>query len=257
MEKKDLKKTKRKEELLDKLEPYLKGGFSLRKSCIKAKVSRSDIYDYMAEDQYFANKIDNFRDYWLTIVSTMDKKGKRLHSYMSKANGWPDFLFFYHNFKTNYWTPKNRGGVFVLTYKEWEKIKTKTDAFYNRFTDEQIDKFNLETEKQFEQQDNREPSRKDETVGYVYLLKSINLYKIGKTKNIAARIGQYKTENPFGSKLIKKWKTKNYSKLEQILLKICKSRKLHGEWSRLDGKMINRLLVAGDKFIKEENEPNF
>lgn len=56
-------KAQRKEDLLQKLEPYLKSGLSVNKALSQSKVFNSEFYKYMAEDRLFGEKVALFRQY--------------------------------------------------------------------------------------------------------------------------------------------------------------------------------------------------
>ena len=49
--------------LAQKLEPYLKMGFSMRKACESARVVRNTVKKYMEQDDVFCSKITSFRNY--------------------------------------------------------------------------------------------------------------------------------------------------------------------------------------------------
>ena len=75
--------------------------------------------------------------------------------------------------------------------------------------------------------------------GYIYVIKSNNLFKIGRTKNIKERIKDYKTQNPFEIEVIFKKKVNDYVKAENKLLEKFKNKKKKGEWFELTEKDIN------------------
>ena len=52
-----------KKQMVQKLEPYLKSGLSIRKAVIEAKIPRSTFYDLMAKDKEFSDQIDRFRQF--------------------------------------------------------------------------------------------------------------------------------------------------------------------------------------------------
>ena len=70
--------------------------------------------------------------------------------------------------------------------------------------------------------------------GFIYLIKSNNLYKIGKAKNPRERINGYKTQNPFGIELIFQKEVNNYSQTEKRLLEKFKDKQVKGEWFKLN-----------------------
>lgn len=77
-------KTKRKEDLLRKLEPYLKSGLSVNKSLKEAKIFSSEFYKYMADDKFFGEKIEKFRQYTSILVNSV--LVNHLHSIIRKQN---------------------------------------------------------------------------------------------------------------------------------------------------------------------------
>ena len=86
-------------------------------------------------------------------------------------------------------------------------------------------------------------------VGFIYLIKSLNLYKIGRAKT-EKRIETYRTENPHGLKLITMVKVNDYVGVEKILLEKYKSKNFKGEWFKLvssDIKEIKELLKNYEK----------
>ena len=72
------------------------------------------------------------------------------------------------------------------------------------------------------------------TRGFIYILKSKNLYKIGRAKYPNDRIKTYTTENPFGIKIILLKEVKNYIQTEVDLLKKFKDKHFKGEWFKLN-----------------------
>lgn len=89
----------------------------------------------------------------------------------------------------------------------------------------------------------KELKKKTEPIkGFIYLLKSKNLYKIGRAKNPKSRIRTYRTENPFGIKVILQKKVDDYIKVENMLLKKFKEKLVNGkEWFKLNNKDIKEI----------------
>lgn len=52
-----------KKEMLQKVEPYLRSGLSIRKSLKEAGVSRASFYNIMDRDDTFKNKVDQYRQF--------------------------------------------------------------------------------------------------------------------------------------------------------------------------------------------------
>ena len=85
--------------------------------------------------------------------------------------------------------------------------------------------------------------------GYVYLIESQGVYKIGITKQIKERVNRYTTENPFPVKLILSYKVENCLEKEEYLLSKFKDKNIHGEWFKLS--------QADVKFIQEDLEAGY
>jgi hypothetical protein len=88
--------------------------------------------------------------------------------------------------------------------------------------------------------------------GYVYILKSKGLYKIGSTKNISQRLHAYDFSNP-DFRLIFHIKVYNHTRLEKSLHYIFYKKRVFGEWSKLTPGCIKKIkhlcsfeVVSGD-----------
>jgi len=80
----------------------------------------------------------------------------------------------------------------------------------------------------------RKKAKLKDSKGVIYLLKSIDLYKIGRTKNFKKRFRTYKTENPHGVRLIFKKETLDCQRIEKMLLEKFKDKQVRGEWFKLN-----------------------
>ena len=75
--------------------------------------------------------------------------------------------------------------------------------------------------------------------GYIYLVKSNGLYKIGRAKYPRDRIKTYQTENPFGIEIILVKEVDDYIGKETELLEKFKEKRIRGkEWFELNQKDI-------------------
>ncbi len=73
-----------------------------------------------------------------------------------------------------------------------------------------------------------------DTSGYIYMVLSENLYKIGCSKYPTKRIDKYHTQNPHPVKLVLLAKVEEYRLVERTVLSMFKSKKHQGEWFGLD-----------------------
>ncbi len=58
-----------KNEIVQKLEPYLKSGMTLRKACYEANIPKSTVYDLKEKDIEFSDKIERFQQHISILVS--------------------------------------------------------------------------------------------------------------------------------------------------------------------------------------------
>lgn len=77
-----------KNEMLRKLEPYLKSGLSLRKSIIEAGIASTTFYKYKSEDPTFRSKIEHFQQYLPVLFNSSIVK--HLHSIVRKQAGYKE-----------------------------------------------------------------------------------------------------------------------------------------------------------------------
>jgi hypothetical protein len=84
------------------------------------------------------------------------------------------------------------------------------------------------------QQSAEEKKKQRAVEGYVYIIKSAGIYKIGRCKSTKSRFKTYKTENPHPIKIILQEKVSDYMGVEDHLLGMFKDKKVRGEWFKLD-----------------------
>jgi predicted DNA-binding protein YlxM (UPF0122 family) len=70
--------------IVQKLEPYLKAGLSLRKACFQAQVSRSTVYYLIGKDEWFLNQINLFRQYLSVLLTS--SIARQLYDIVQKQN---------------------------------------------------------------------------------------------------------------------------------------------------------------------------
>ena len=78
-------------------------------------------------------------------------------------------------------------------------------------------------------------------IGYVYLIKLGDSYKIGITKNTEERFKQFEFM-PFELKIIKTAKVKEYDKVEKFLHEQYSSKRIKGEWFNLSQEDIQNII---------------
>lgn len=80
-----------------------------------------------------------------------------------------------------------------------------------------------------------------EARGWVYILKSEGLYKIGRTLNPKQRIKSYRTQNPYGTEVVIMERVEEYLRTEAAMLRMFEGKKVKGEWFRLTRHDIEEL----------------
>jgi hypothetical protein len=86
------------------------------------------------------------------------------------------------------------------------------------------------------------PKRNFTTNGYVYILKSGEHFKIGKSINVDQRVTQISPKTPLPVTLIHSIPSNNMSAAETMLHHRCASYRTNGEWFRLPEYELNMLL---------------
>lgn len=122
----------------------------------------------------------------------------------------------------------------IIKYQKTGKIPKKLE---DEILQDIKDRMNT-IEKLFQKELKKKPKR-----GYIYILKSKHLYKIGRAEYPESRIRTYITENPFGIEVIFQKEVDNYIMVESKLLRKFRNKQFRGEWFQLNDKDI--------KWIKE------
>ena len=158
-----------------------------------------------------------------------------------KYNPFPMSFFFYRRDDGKLWFTLN-GEHFPdrKTLKEMSSVLRQVLLF----SDKELKKLNLEiTERQEEEEKElMEENRNSVKIrapkkGFIYLIKSLNLYKIGRCEN-PNRIKTYRTENPHHIDLIFQIEVLDCVGIEKMLLEKYSSKKYKGEWFKLNTKDI-------------------
>jgi len=199
-----------------------------------------------------------FKDFYFRLksigsISHYDSQWRRIfeHYNLEWQNWWNDYCEGMHNLVGDFTSDKIRDdtesefrvGYFSSIFDEegerlfikWLYYGKKKDLmpFYEWF-EEYMERKKNERELEIIQKKEQKPEVRKKYQGYIYVLKSRNLYKIGRTNDFQSRMKVYQTENPFGVKIIFQKFVNDYIKAEQILLKKFKDKKVRGEWFKLD-----------------------
>lgn len=92
-----------------------------------------------------------------------------------------------------------------------------------------------------QQQRKRPIHRTNKKYGFVYLLKTGEFYKIGKTFNIKKRVSSIQTANPNKIELIAYKESGDAFSDEQEVHKLLKDYRVRGEWFKLPEELVSSL----------------
>lgn len=177
----------------------------------------------------------------------MEISRKKLENIIDQEGEMPISLYFSENKKGKIIISLNNGFI------PDRKILLSCKDALNRLLDvdnNDVQKYNAEIDRLWnEQEKHYEPIKRPKQAGYVYLLKSNNKYKIGRSKNVNGRINSYKTQNPFGIEIICSKFVEDYIESEKTLLSLFYKNKVEKttEWFSLDDNelfLINTVLAS-------------
>lgn len=77
--------------------------------------------------------------------------------------------------------------------------------------------------------------------GYIYLVESNGLFKVGKAISVEQRIRGLQTGSPYKVNLVCKFKSENYSEDERKIHKLLSEFSIRGEWFAIPAKKIESL----------------
>lgn len=147
--------------------------------------------------------------------------------------------------------PINTYENMVLLPKQWADIKEKIDNYYLSVDINKLKEYNLWVQKVEEPA--TMPLSTTKQTGFIYLLKSLSLYKIGKTIDISRRIKKYVTENPHGVELLAMWWVQNITLAEKHLLaSVHRNRIGKTEWHNLSQTELLKLIRFADALGKRK-----
>jgi hypothetical protein len=78
--------------------------------------------------------------------------------------------------------------------------------------------------------------------GFIYILKSNGLHKIGKTLDTQARFKTYRTENPHETEIIFFKEVSDYSGIEKDILSKYKKKSIRGEWHKFEENEVREII---------------
>jgi len=116
---------------------------------------------------------------------------------------------------------------YIPTHEEVDLAIELLRAYKDKWTSEEIHETNVKIEEEVK---GLASQKKGTPSGFIYLVKSENLYKIGRTKYPRRRIDKYRTENPHIIESVLLSKISDYIEVEKEILRLMSDKKHHGEW---------------------------
>lgn len=87
------------------------------------------------------------------------------------------------------------------------------------------------------------------SIGYIYVLKVGDMYKIGKSVSPRGRIGTLKTACPFEIEVFAVYKTIDLHRTEKMLHDVFSEKRIRGEWFKLDKEDLSFFDREDDNFL--------
>jgi len=135
---------------------------------------------------------------------------------------------------------------FILTRKEYKSVRYAMDAFYASWSDNEIELHNTELKsgysRQLEAMEQKDaPSQRRPVPGYIYVIKSGNYCKIGRTKDMKQRMKTFEKSIPGGFHLVCDWYSDDTMQEEAEMHSIFATLRVNGEWFNLQDNNIRWL----------------
>lgn len=130
--------------------------------------------------------------------------------------------------------------------KKWlvERAEINLRALQQKQDERYAEEERLRSIRHREEKANKKQTNKP---GFVYLVwADNNLHKIGKAKNVDARVTEFGIKLPVKTSLIHSFKSDHYDLAELFLHKKFEGKREHGEWFRLDQEDIDYICSIQD-----------
>lgn len=154
----------------------------------------------------------------------------------NRLSFFPDTIYLYRT-EDGLTAPVDQGGL-VLTKDEYKDIRRDLDEFYRLTPSEEIKSHNDERMRAFarggKQPEQEQVTKKtSQSPGHVYVIKSANLYKIGRTGDMEKRMKSFERSLPRGFEMICNWYTTDTRTEEAEMHSILAEKRVTGEWFSL------------------------
>jgi hypothetical protein len=143
----------------------------------------------------------------------------------------------------------------ILSHRHWEELRAAIDEFYAEHSQQWIDEMHIAMRdeevraRDADEVEQRQKMKQKVRPGYIYILESAGLYKIGRTKNLRQRVRHYETHSAGKITVLRSYQVKDDENAERILHEHFDQVRTHGEWfalenSERDLRKIDALLAS-------------
>lgn len=164
----------------------------------------------------------------------MASEDERLAAMAEFAYRFPEPIFLWRS-DDGLLVPGDQGG-FILTKAEYKHLKLELDEFYDSTPDVLIENHNHERMEELLPR-HREPKpvvKPKPKPGHIYVIKSGDYYKIGRTGNMTQRMKSFSKSIPSNFDLVCSWRIDDMVQEEKELHEIFSESRVRGEWFSLN-----------------------
>lgn len=140
--------------------------------------------------------------------------------------------------------PADQGG-FIFTHEQIEEIIAKIERWYEATSPDTIADHNEETREKYFPSTPRssrpEPKPRRVLPGFIYVIKSGQYTKIGRTQDLKTRIGSIGAKLPIEPVVIATYPVDDSAAAEATLHSLFAKKRLNGEWFDLDDTDIEQI----------------
>ncbi len=143
----------------------------------------------------------------------------------------------------------------LMTRDDFEDLTLEMESFFNAYSDEQIEQINKDAELEHQGRQSQSKVNPPEKSGFVYLMQSVEGYKIGMSATPKARLSSMKSHAP-SIKLIHTFEADQPLVAEGYLHRRFSDSRISGEWFDLAPEDVERIKgivrFKGDRFVESE-----
>jgi len=162
----------------------------------------------------------------------------RIESATAAGRFFP-FAIFLHRQENGLIAPSDQEG-FIFTSGEYSEIRRRLDKFYELVPDDDIQDYNsTKSDKLSTRYEKQKPKP---VPGYIYVVRSGEYYKVGRTSNLEQRMKTFRTTLPAGTELVFTIKVSDTRSAETEIHTSLNESRINGEWFNLSESDIEYLM---------------